>query len=195
MIPEKTVMLLDKDQALCRALEKYLARYGYDVISSEPEQPAFTRISKYTPAIVVSGIDLPEITGVELLRKIKQSFPAIQMVMMVEDQELEAALECLRLGASDYLSKPINSEELAVVLERACARQALWHENVRFKAELEIARRNKALFQQLFDEVPCYISLQDANFRLTGANRRFKKDLQKLSRTTACKWNTENRGN
>ncbi len=177
IVSDITVMLFDKDQTFCRALEKYLIRYGYDIINSEPEKPAFSRITKYTPAIVISGIDLVETSGMELLRQTQKSLPAIQTIIMVEEDEMEVALECLRLGASDYLKKPINSEALAIVLERACEKRAAWHESARCKVELEIARRNQAMFQQLFDEVPCYISLQDANFRLTGANRQFKRDF------------------
>ncbi|MDF1591546.1 MAG: ATP-binding protein [Desulfobacterales bacterium] len=177
MATDNSVLILDKDKELCHALGKHLARYGYDVIQPETGQTALSAISKHLPAIVLSGIDLADITGTELLLETKQSFPAIQMIMMVAEGDLDSALECLRLGASDYLTKPINSEALKIALQRAYEKRKIWFNNVKYKMELEIARKNNALFQQLFDEVPCYISIQDVNFRLTGANKRFKNDF------------------
>jgi len=177
MVTDNTVLILDKEEELCQALKKYLARYGYDVIRPASNQSAFSAVSKLSPSIVISSINIENVSGLELLRKTREHFPEIQTIMLVENSELEAALEGLRLGASDYLNKPINSEALNIALQRAYERRETWFGSERCKKELEISRKNRALFQQLFDEVPCYISLQDANFRLTGANKHFKKDF------------------
>jgi len=93
--------------------------------------------------------------------------------MIVDQGDMDAGVTCLRSGASDYISKPINSGALEVALQRAYERRKICFKFKNYEASLELANKNKALFQQLFDEVPCYISIQDRNFRLTGANKQF----------------------
>ncbi|MBW1901458.1 MAG: response regulator [Deltaproteobacteria bacterium] len=177
MRTDNTILLADKDRELCDALEKYLTRYGYGVVKTETGQSALSAVSGNSPAVVISGTHLQDMPGVELLRALREKFPQIQVVMIVDEGDIDSGLECLRLGASDYISKPINSEAMGVALDRAFERRETWFRFRRYDKELEVAKKNKDLSQQLFDEVPCYISLQDENFRLTGANKRFKKDF------------------
>jgi len=177
MRTDNTILLADKDRELCDALEKYLTRYGYGVVKTEIGQSALSAASANSPAVVISGTHLEDMPGVELLRELREKFPQIQAVMIIDEGDIDSGLECLRLGASDYISKPINSEALEVALDRAYERRETWFRFRRYDKELEVANKNKDLSQQLFDEVPCYISLQDENFRLTGANKRFKKDF------------------
>ncbi len=115
--------------------------------------------------------------GIDFLGKVKDNFPEIQVIMIIDEGDMDAGINCLRSGASDYISKPINSEALEVALQRAYERRKIWFKFKNYESSLERANKNKALFQQLFDEVPCYISIQDKNFRLTGANKQFKKDF------------------
>jgi signal transduction histidine kinase/DNA-binding response OmpR family regulator len=177
MVSDNTILLADKDGELCNALETFLARCGYEVIKGDSGETALNAISSDPPTVVIAGIDLEDISGIELLRQAKQNAPEIELIMLVEEGDLESSLECLRLGASDCLNKPINSEALEIALKRAYERRETYFKFKRYDRELELAQKNKALFQQLFDEVPCYISLQDRNFRLTGANKQFKKDF------------------
>jgi len=177
MLPENTILLVDKDKELCDALEKYLARHAYDAIRTETGQMALSTISNNSPSVIISGAQLKDMTGIELLRNLRRKFPQIQVIMIVDKEDIDSGIESLRIGASDYITKPINSDALEVALKRAYDRRETWFLIKRYNKKFEYLNRNKALFQQLFDEVPCYISLQDENFRLTGANKRFKRDF------------------
>jgi signal transduction histidine kinase/DNA-binding response OmpR family regulator len=172
-----TILLVDEDKELCDALEKYLTRYGYDAIKTDTGQAALSTVSNDTCSMVISGTQLQDMTGIELLRTLRKKSPQTEAIMVVEAGDISTGVECLRLGASDYISKPINSDALEVALKRASDRRETWFMIKRYNKKLEIINKNKTLFQQLFDEVPCYISLQDENFRLTGANKRFKRDF------------------
>jgi signal transduction histidine kinase/FixJ family two-component response regulator len=171
------ILLVDKDKELCNALGKYLDRYGYNITKTETSKHALSFISKNRPSIIISGTQLQDVDGVDFLGKVKCNFPEIQVIMIVDEGDLATGLACLRSGASDYISKPINSGALEVALQRAYERRKICFKFKNYEASLELANKNKALFQQLFDEVPCYISIQDKNFRLTGANKQFKKDF------------------
>jgi len=177
MPTNNNILIVDKDKELCSALEKYLTRYGHDVTKTETSQTALSVISNNTPSIVISGTQLQDAEGVDFLRNLKDNFPGIEVIMIIDEGDIDAGVNCLRLGASDYISKPINSGALEVALQRAYDRREIWLKFEHYDKTLEMANKNKALFQQLFDEVPCYISIQDKNFRLTGANKQFKKDF------------------
>ena len=177
MVTDNTILFVDKDGELCNALEKFLDRCGYHIIKSQSGQTALSLISEDPPAVVITGIESTDLSGAEILEKTKRRFPEIEVIVLADEGDPDPAIKCLRQGASDYLCKPINSEALEIAIERAYERRDTYFKFQRYDKELELAQKNKALFQQLFDEVPCYISLQDANFRLTGANKRFKKDF------------------
>lgn len=177
MVANNTILLVDKDRELCKALEKYLTRHGHDVNQAGSGQDALSALSTSPPSVLISGTQLQDMSGLELLRDLRKTFPHIEVIMIVDEGDVVTGVEGLRLGASDYITKPINSDALEVALKRASDRRETWFMIKRYKDKLEIMNRNKTLFQQLFNEVPCYISLQDENFRLTGANRRFKRDF------------------
>ena len=177
MPTNNNILIVDKDKELCSSLEKYLDRYGYRVFKAETSQIALSVISNNTPSIVISGTQLQDVDGVDFLRNVKENCPEIEVVMIIDEGDIDAGVNCLRIGASDYISKPINSGAFEVALQRAYDRREIWFKFKDYKNKLELTSKNKALFQQLFDEVPCYISLQDRNFRLTGANKQFKKDF------------------
>lgn len=174
---DKTLFLLDKDTEFCNALEKHLTRYGYDATIMEGGQIALSAVSRNKPAVIISGMQLSDMEGIDFLRQAKDNFPEVEVIMIIDEGDMEAGVHALRLGASDYISKPVNSDALQIVLQRAYDRR---DNQLKFKAYenmLESVEKHKTLFQQLFEEVPCYISLQDENFRLTCANRLFKKDF------------------
>jgi len=172
-----TILLVDEDKELCDALEKYLTRYGYDAIKTDTGQGAISTVSSGSCSMVISGTQLQDMTGIELLRALRKKSPQTEVIMVVKEGDINSSVECLRLGASDYINKPINSDVLEVALKRASDRRETWFKIKRYNTKLEVLNKNKSLYQQLFDEVPCYISLQDKNFRLTGANNRFKRDF------------------
>ncbi len=177
MAMDNTVLLVDSHKELCNALEKHLTRHGYDVKITETGQIALSDISINKPPVVISGTQLPDMEGVDFLSNVKDNFPAVEVIMIINEGDIEAGVTALRLGASDYISKPINSGALEVALQRAYDRRDYWFKFKAYEKMLKSVEKHKALFQQLFDEVPCYISLQDENFRLTCANKLFKKDF------------------
>jgi signal transduction histidine kinase/DNA-binding response OmpR family regulator len=174
---DKNILMADKDESLCDALGLFLTRLGYDVIKTNNGGSAFSLISGNPPSVIISGSQLEDMTGLHFLRHLRKDFPRIELIMIVEEGDIESGIESILIGASDYISKPVNSDALEVAIKRAYRRRERTFLIEKYKKKSEQATRNKSLFQKLFDEVPCYISLQDANFRLTGANKRFKRDF------------------
>ena len=177
MVMNNNILVVGNDMELCYALGKYLDRYGYNVKEAATSQMALSVISDNKPSILIADSQLKDKDGLEFLETVKEKFPEIQVIMIIDEKDVNTGVECLRMGASDYLTKPINGGALEVALQRAYHRREVRFQLEDYQTQLEAANKNRALFQQLFDEVPCYISIQDRNFRLTGANKQFKQDF------------------
>ena len=174
---DNTIILVDSDEELQNALGIYLVRLGYHVIKKQSGRSCLDSIHEGQPLCIITGTKLVDIKVDVFIRTIRHDNPEIEVIVIIEKAERKIGIECLRLDASDYIVKPINSEQLEITLNRALSRRETWLKLKNYEEQVELADHNKAVFQKLFDEVPCYISLQDKNFRLTGANRRFKKDF------------------
>jgi putative two-component system response regulator len=108
-----------------------LSRLGYTVIQAASGADALERIADAHPTALLSDIRMPNMTGVELVPKALASDPDIAIIMLTAIDEPRTAVECLKLGAFDYLIKPVDLDELELSLQAALrARQ------------LEIDRRN-----------------------------------------------------
>ena len=100
MLSENTILLVDRDKELCDALEKYLTRHAYDVIRMETGQMALSTIPNNSPCVVISGTQLKDMTGIELLRKLRKKFPQEQVIMIVDKEgEIRAHNTVEQFGA------------------------------------------------------------------------------------------------
>lgn len=172
-----TLLLAEPDSELCDALEIHLTRLGLHVVKSASGQEALNILKNEQPAFLMSNAYLPDMSGEDLIRLTRSVSSDTAIIIMGDAADRKAAINALRLYATNYIPIPVESD----LLEVALARAAQWR-NIRITMrhqveQLDALHQTKVLFQQLFDEVPCYISIQDKNFRLTGANRRFKEDF------------------
>lgn len=172
--------MAEAKEDLCGALQMYLTRMGYRTIKANAGQEALCAVQavqKEAPPIVLSGTGFPDMDGFELLRRIKGLCPEAEVIMMLPREGTLTGIQYLQADASDWIGVPISSEALKVALQRAHARRSTRLKLEEYRRKVEDLERTKALYEQLFDEVPCYISVQDGNFRLTGANKQFKRDF------------------
>ncbi|MBW1813137.1 MAG: response regulator [Deltaproteobacteria bacterium] len=172
-----TLLLVDQDKELKEAISVYLSRLGHQVKTFTSAQEALSEVLDETPPVIIASAELPDMPGTEFLRRVKELSPYSEVIMMGENNDSEVGVKCLELDASDYVHKPIKSEYLNIAIKRAEQRHS---NNIKIKnytEQFESLKNTKIMFQQLFEVVPCYISIQDRNLRLTGANRRFKKDF------------------
>jgi signal transduction histidine kinase/DNA-binding response OmpR family regulator len=172
-----TLLLIDQDKELQEAINTYLSRLGYQVKSFPAAQAALSFLLDHPPSIILANIELPDMTVTELLRQIKKISPYSQVIIVGDNYDSELELKYLELDASDFIYKPIKSEYLNIAIKRAERRRS---DNIKIKnysEQFDSLNNTKMMFQQLFDVVPCYISIQNRNLRLTGANLRFKNDF------------------
>jgi len=171
------LVLAEPEADLRDALEIHLTRLGLHVRKASGGQAALNLLKEQTPSFLLANAHLPDMSGIDLLRLTHAVSPDTAVIIMGDAADRKSALTALRLKATDYIHIPVESEHLEVALTRAAHWRTTRIKIQHYVEQLEALHQTKVLFQQLFDEVPCYISIQDKNFRLTGANRRFKEDF------------------
>jgi signal transduction histidine kinase/DNA-binding response OmpR family regulator len=171
------ILLIDKDKGHAGALGVYLERQRFDVYKADSSEDALTFFDNLNTEVVLADPGLPDLDTVHLLKQIKSTHPGIQLIIMCTDDDLDQAMDLLKEEVVHYLVKPVKSVALDLALKQARTWIAMSKKVEMYEKKLEDLRNAQTLYQQLFDEVPCYISVQDRDFRLTATNRLFKSDF------------------
>ena len=114
-----TVLVVDDEEVLAGAMGEYLRRFGYAVNVRSTGEEGLKAIDQEPPDIVVLDYRLPRMDGLEVLRRIKASRPEVEVILLTAHGTVENAVEAMRVGAFDYLSKPLDLEELRLVVGKA----------------------------------------------------------------------------
>lgn len=175
----KQVLLIDKDKEHAQALQVYIGRQGYEVlIAGCNEETVLSLDNQGWGIIIVHPGTSPETAGYIL--GFKTTHPLVQIIVMAPKEDLEGAMTFFKIAAIQYLEIPVCATALDLALSRAEYQASLLTRVDRYTARLEDLHLARNAFNQLFEEVPCYISVQDKNLRITAANRRFKRDFGSL---------------
>ncbi len=118
-------------------LEIALGKEGYRLTLAESGRKATEIFDKSSFDLVISDIKMPDMSGVEVLRHIKETDPSVPVIMVTAYASAETAVEALRLGAYDYLTKPFKLEELKANIRNALEKVRLKRENETLKRELK----------------------------------------------------------
>lgn len=149
MADSARILIVDDDPIVAESLGEHLAGEGFETataMNAAEAKALMDGASSYpTPngrapkpvQVVLSDVSMPGESGVDLLRWIKEHHPTTAVVMLTGYGTIESAVEALRLGAADYLTKPVMDDELRVALERALRQQALMAENRTLKRALD----------------------------------------------------------
>ncbi len=171
------LLIIDQDTQLAQALAVYLDREKFDVHLADSAENALKMISNLNPAIILADPNTPDNKDFNVLRQIKSLQPNSQLIIYSMPDAIEKAMDFFQTDAVDYIKKPVSSIELDLSLKKA----KKWLDQERLlennSKEIKDLKTAQALFQQLFDEVPCYITVQDKNYRITATNHLFKRDF------------------
>jgi two-component system, NtrC family, response regulator AtoC len=132
-----TVLIVDDERTLARAIKAFLAESGYEAEVAGDAETALGMLESLRPDVVFSDVRLPGMNGIDLLRRIREYDAAIPVVIMTAYGTIEGAVEAVKLGAFDYLKKPVDLEELKLLADRA-------RETSQLKQELSYYRSRAA---------------------------------------------------
>ena len=125
MKTKPSVLLVDDDAPFRQVLRGELVRMGFDVATAASGEEALTTLTAFEPEIVLLDLRLPGIGGLEALKAIRDTSPATDVIMLTGHGSIDTAIESVRMGAFDYVSKPCPLEDLEVRIRRALERQSL----------------------------------------------------------------------
>lgn len=138
------ILIVDDERSIRSTLAEFIREDGHDVFTAEDADQALQLLSEQAPAIVVTDIILPRMTGVSLLKRIHEIAPDVQVLMITGEPTAETAAEAVRLGAFDYLPKPIARADFKSAVtsalrvhKLAVERSRLEEENARYREHLE----------------------------------------------------------
>ena len=154
------ILVVDDEVNIRSALVTLLEKKGHRVCGVGTGEEALEQLEASTPDLVLTDLKMPGISGLEFLRRLKEKWPEIEVVVMTAYGSIDTAVEAMRCGAYDYLTKPVDRERFPVVVEKALERHALAFENKQLRDRLETRTR----FNQMVGEsepMQCIYSLVD----------------------------------
>lgn len=122
------IVLVEDEDVLRRYLAGTLQKLEHSVRAAETAEEGLRFIEEGEPDIVLSDYRLPGMTGYDLLKSVKESWPSVSVVLLTAHGTVEDAVAAMRAGASDYLTKPVNLQELGLIIERCVASKGLRNE-------------------------------------------------------------------
>lgn len=158
------LLVVDDEPSIRDLLHEGLEECGYRVEQAGDAAEAFEKIKGGRIDLVLSDIDMPGDSGLDLLQRVKAHDPDVDMVMVTGVLDVDAAVHALRHGASDYITKPFHLEEVRIVVERALEKRGLILENREYQLRLEqkVAERTRELREKHAEVERLYHELQDS---------------------------------
>lgn len=118
------ILVVDDDNDMCLLLSRFLSRNGYTVATANSGQDAIAWMKKNTPSLVLCDFRLDDMTGTELLGKIKEAHPDASVIIITGYSDVKDAVEVMKLGAFDYVTKPLFPDEILLTIKKALSEEA-----------------------------------------------------------------------
>ena len=135
--PSRKVLLIDDDASLRRVTEYSLQSAGFHVISAADGKQGLAAFQEDHPEVVITDIQMPGMSGYEVLQQIMTQRPETLVIVVTAYSSVEKAVDAMKQGAYDYLSKPFSRDELVLVVNKAFKLLGLQNENRRLRDQLE----------------------------------------------------------
>jgi len=144
------ILVVDDEEIVIRSCLRILGGSGYEVDSVQSGGDALRKVEEGPYDVMILDIMMPKMDGVEVLQRVKETHPDIDVIMVTGLSQIETAVRCMKLGAFDYLPKPFDPDELKLVVERALERRRLLQENLNLRSEVS----SKYRFENIIGSSP-----------------------------------------
>jgi DNA-binding NtrC family response regulator len=133
----KNILIVDDDRVILDSLTSFLAQEGFETKGVETLKGAAAELEKQNYCLVITELNLSDGDGFEILKLVREDHPQTVVVVITGYGTIESAVKAIKQGAYDYLTKPINDDDLRLAVERAIRQQSLMSENVSLRLQLE----------------------------------------------------------
>ncbi|MEW6332717.1 MAG: sigma-54 dependent transcriptional regulator [Thermodesulfobacteriota bacterium] len=132
----KPILIVDDEESICQTLGGILSDEGHEVLAAESGEEALRLVEEDPPNLVLLDIWLPGMDGIEVLKTIKATCPRTQVIMMSGHGSIETAVKATKLGAFDFIEKPLSLEKVILVINHAMEMIRLEEENFLLKQKV-----------------------------------------------------------
>ncbi len=149
-MPGATILVVDDEKNTREALSKILSEDGYEVVTAADGYQAMSLVTRELPDLILADLKMPGIDGLELLSRTRLKGFDVPFVMMTAYGTVETAVDAMKKGAEDYLTKPVNIEELEIQIKRVLDHRKLLRETKELRERL----RDKYKFENIVGSSP-----------------------------------------
>ncbi len=149
------ILVVEDDAASRKGLQELLTAWGYDVSAADDGAEALERAAAEPPDVVISDLVMPGLDGMELLAVLNRDYPAIVVIVLTGQGSIESAVQAMKDGAYDYLTKPVDPARLRVLIEKALERTETLREVRLLRRQL----RHRGAFGRLVAGTPAMMEI------------------------------------
>lgn len=131
----KSILIIDDEESIRASLKGALEDEGFDVLTAEDGESGIIKTSEELPDLILLDIWMPGIDGIETLNRLKRLYPKLPVVIMSGHGTIEAAVKATKLGAYDFIEKPLSIEKVVLAIGRALETSRLQQENLILKGD------------------------------------------------------------
>jgi DNA-binding NtrC family response regulator len=157
-VSAKRVLVVDDDPPIRETIERNLQRWGYEVAVAESAEAALSKVHVYDPGLVITDVRMSGMTGLELLAKLRESAPDIDVIVMTAYEDMRTAITAMRAGAFEYLVKPLDLDQIELVVQR-CFTDRVARRRAARQAELDRDSAEQYTLSQLVGRNPRMIDV------------------------------------
>jgi two-component system NtrC family response regulator len=140
-VSERTILVVDDEQTQRTVLAGFLRKRGFEVLQAAGIQGGVAEVAAHTVDLVLTDLRMPDGSGLDLLEAVRKINPEVPVIVMTAFATVASAVDAMKRGAADYLTKPIDLDELDVLVGRTLERRALVAENRELRRQLETRYR------------------------------------------------------
>jgi len=131
------ILIVDDDKIILDSLCEFLRLEGYDTSPAQSFKEAVKQLQQQRFSLVITDVNIPDGNGFDILAHIRKNYPHTVVIVITGYGTIESAVEAIKMGAYDYLTKPIIDDELRLAVDRAIKQQSLVSENIDLRSQLE----------------------------------------------------------
>jgi two-component system, NtrC family, response regulator AtoC len=168
------ILIVDDQESIRHFIAKALADEGYQVSTASEGKAALKVVEKEPPDLVLLDLRLPDMHGLDVLRDIKAVYPELAVIIMTAFGDVDSAVKAMKLGAFDYINKPINLEQLSIIIQKGLESQKLWRELKHHRQiqqqrySLEFVRGNSPKIHRVYEMCEQVARSESTSVLITG---------------------------
>ena len=122
--PMEKILIIDDDKDLCFVLKRFLSKHGFEVLEATSGKAALEILEGVEPDLILCDFRLEDMSGSSILKKIKEKNPSVPVIIITGYSNIKTAVEVMKLGAMDYVTKPLLPDEILLTIRKALSKSA-----------------------------------------------------------------------